>query len=247
MITSAYIQEEGNGRLGAEERGLINGLQERGIPTKLFTRKRLARRQLPLDRNTLVAGDVPVVLGALRQLGIEPPAPIDYPTSLQYLLHRRVWASTVKRLKDDIFEGMGRPVFAKPLGRQKRFTGRVFASPDDLFHLEGTSGAASIHFSEVVEWVSEYRVFVVRGQVVGIRHYRGDPAVLLDEAVVAEAVAMLSASGEGTAGYGLDLGVLSGGQTALVEWNDGFSLGSYELDPSHYTDLILARWLEMTA
>ncbi len=37
-------------------------------------------------------------------------------------------------------------------------------------------------------------------------------------------------SGEGTAGYGLDLGVLSGGQTALVEWNDGFSLGAYELD-----------------
>jgi hypothetical protein len=45
-------------------------------------------------------------------------------------------------------------------------------------------------------------------------------------------------------GYGLDLGVLSGGQTALVEWNHGFSLGSYGLDSSLYTELILARWCE---
>lgn len=247
MVTSAYIQEEGNGRLGAEERDLITGLRERGIPANLFTRKRLARRQLPLGRNTLVAGEVPVVLGALRQLGLEPPAPNDYPTSLRHLLHRRVWASTVRRLRDDMFEGLGQPVFAKPLGRQKRFTGRVFASPNDLIHLEGASGAASIHYSEVVEWVSEYRVFVVWGRVVGIRHYGGDPAVQLNEAVVAKAVDLLSASGEATAGYGLDLGVLSGGQTALVEWNDGFSLGSYGLDPGHYTDLILARWLELTA
>jgi hypothetical protein len=61
-----------------------------------------------------------------------------------------------------------------------------------------------------------------------------------------EAIGLLEASGEATAGYGIDFGVLRGGTIALVEWNDGFALGSYDLDKSLYTDLILARWCELT-
>jgi hypothetical protein len=85
----------------------------------------------------------------------------------------------------------------------------------------------------------------MRGLVVGIRHYGGDPAILPDDEVVSELVRTLNTSGQATAGYGLDLGVLSSGQTALVERNDGFSLGSYGLDPTLYTELILARWCEL--
>ncbi len=58
MITRAYVQEEGNGRLGAEERDLIEGLRALGIAAELFTRKQIARRRLSLDRGTLVAGDL---------------------------------------------------------------------------------------------------------------------------------------------------------------------------------------------
>lgn len=245
MITRAYVQEQGNGRLGPEERGLIEGLGNLGIPAELFTRKQIARRRLPIDRGTVVAGEVPSVPGALRQLGVEPPRPNDYPVCLRHLLHRRVWSSTVRRLKEGLFEGAVPPAFAKPSGRQKRFTGRVFASPDDLIHLEGASGSTTIHCAEPVRWTSEHRVYVVRGRVVGIRHYAGEPAVSLDDAVVSEAVRRLQQSGETTAGYGLDLGVLDDGRTALVEWNDGFSLGSYGLDAGSYTELILARWSEL--
>jgi hypothetical protein len=38
---------------------------------------------------------------------------------------------------------------------------------------------------------------------------------------------------------------LAQGDTALIELNDGFSLGSYGLDRSVYADLILARWTEL--
>jgi len=247
MVTRAFVQEEGNGRLGPEECDLLAGLRGRGLPVELFTRKQLARRRLPLDRHTLVAGEVPVVLRALRQIGVEPPLPNDYPKCLGHLIYRRVWPGTVRRLKEDVFEGNGRPVFAKPSGRQKRFTGRVFAHPGDLIYLEGASGSPAIHCSEAVCWASEHRVFVVRGRVAGIRHYAGDPAVIPDEGIVSEAVRLLDASGEATSGYGPDLGVLDDGRTALVEWNDGFSLGSYGLDPGLYAELILARWCELTA
>jgi hypothetical protein len=181
----------------------------------------------------------------LAQLCIEPPRPNDYPVCLRHVLHRRIWPSTVRRLREGLFEGAGPPVFAKPSARQKRFTGRVFASSDDLVHLEGASGSTAIHCAEPVRWASEHRVYVVRGRVVGVRHYAGDQAVSLDQAVVSEAVLRLQESGEATAGYGLDLGVLDDGRTALVEWNDGYSLGSYGLDAGSYTGLVLARWCEL--
>lgn len=94
---------------------MLAGLRDRGIPSEVFTWKALARRLLPLDKDTLVAGEIPVVIGALKQLGIEPPTPNDYPKCLEPLQHRRVWQSTVRALSDDRFDGSGQPVFAKPL------------------------------------------------------------------------------------------------------------------------------------
>ncbi|NMO19135.1 ATP-grasp domain-containing protein [Pyxidicoccus fallax] len=246
MLRRAFIQEEGHGRMEPEMRDLRDALDERDVPTELFTAKRLERRQLPLARDTLVAGYVPTVLGALKQLGIEPPPTNDYPRCLEPFLHRRMWTSTVRRLTESLLELSSPPVFAKPVGRRKRFTGHVFRTADDLLLLERASMNTQLICSEAVRWLSEYRVFVVRGTIVGIRHYAGDASVRVHEDTVGEAVRLLESSGEATAGYGVDFGVLATGETALVEWNDGFSLGAYGLERGHYADLTVARWCELT-
>ncbi|HZI16786.1 MAG TPA: ATP-grasp domain-containing protein [Myxococcus sp.] len=246
MLRGALLQEEGAGRLGPEMRLLRDGLKALGLPATLFTAKQLERRQLPLARDTLVAGYVPSVLGALKQLGLEPPPTNDYPRCLEPLLHRRLWTSTVRQLTEALYEGTGTPVFAKPLGRKKRFTGHVFRATEDLLYLERASLSTPLVCSEVVRWLSEYRVYVAHGRILDVLHYAGDPAVRVDEAVVHEAVRRLEDSGEGTAGYGVDFGVLATGQTALVEWNDGFSLGAYAgLGAASYTELTVARWVEL--
>lgn len=247
MIAAALLQELGNGRLEPEIKSLAAELSRRGIPCTLFLEKRLQRRQLPLRPDTLVAGHIPVVLCALRQLGIGPPEPNDYPKCLQPWIRRRMWMSTVRKLVTILQEGTGAPCFAKPIGRHKRFVGHVFESWEDLRALRGASDNMPIVCSEIVSWLTEYRVYVVRGQIVGIRHYRGDPERTPDQRVIESAVAAFEASGEATAGYGIDFGVLSNGQTALVEVNDGYSLGSYGLEDHHYTDLIVARWRQLMA
>ncbi len=225
---------------------LRDGLKARGVPTTLFTAKQLERRQLPLARDTLVAGYVPSVLGALKQLGLEPPPTNDYPRSLEPFLHRRLWTSTVRQLTEAVYEGAGPPVFAKPLGRKKRFTGHVFRGAEDLLYLERASLSTPLVCSEVVHWLSEYRVYVAHGRILAMLHYGGDPAVRVDEAVVHEAVHRLEEAKEATAGYGVDFGVLATGQTALVEWNDGFSLGAYPgMEAESYTELTVARWTEL--
>ncbi|MCY1019070.1 ATP-grasp domain-containing protein [Pyxidicoccus sp. MSG2] len=246
MLQRAFIQEEGQGRMEPEMRELRDALAARGVPTELFTVKRLERRQLPLARETLVAGHVPTVLGALKQLGIEPPPTNDYPKCLAPFLHRRLWTGTVRQLVDSLYDVSAPPVFAKPVGRRKRFTGHVFHTSDDVLFLERASASTPLVLSEVVRWLSEYRVFVVRGAIVGIHHYAGDTSVSVDEGTVREAVRLLESSGEATAGYGVDFGVLSTGETALVEWNDGFSLGSYGLGRDAYLELTVARWCELT-
>ena len=49
------------------------------------------------------------------------------------------------------------------------------------------------------------------------------------------------------AAYGIDFGVLSNGDTVLVEANDGYSLGSYRLNSVDYSRLLEARWAELAA
>ncbi|AGC48737.1 hypothetical protein MYSTI_07465 [Myxococcus stipitatus DSM 14675] len=242
----AFIEEQSHGRMEPEMRLLLEGLHARHIPTETFTAKRLERRQLPLAPDTLVAGYVPTVLGALKQLGIEPPPTHDYPPSLAPYLHRRLWTSTVRQLTSHLLDVSSTPVFAKPQGRRKRFTGHVFQSADDLLFLERASHTTPLICSDVVRWRSEYRVFVVHGDAVGIRHYAGDAEVALDLPRVHEALQRLEAAGEATAGYAVDFGVLDTGETALVEWNDGFSLGAYGLEATSYTALTAARWCELT-
>ncbi|WP_346728601.1 ATP-grasp domain-containing protein [Corallococcus exiguus] len=188
MIRCAFIQELGSGRMEPEMRALLEELRERQIAVETFTAKQLSRGQIPLARDALVAGDIPTVLGALKQLGIDAPETHDYPPSLSSFLHRRVWRSTVRDLKAAVLQEAGPPVFAKPHGRRKRFTGHVFASVEDLLYLERASVSTEILCSEVVRWQSEFRVFVVQGTVVGTRHYGGDPAHRIDEEQVRRAV-----------------------------------------------------------
>ena len=126
MVRRAFIQELGSGRMEPEMAALCRGFQALGIPIELFTAKRIERRELPLERDTLVAGDVPSVLGALAQLGIEPPPTNDSPRCLEPFLYRNQWPSTVRQLTARIRYENAPPVFAKPVGRKKRFTGHVF-------------------------------------------------------------------------------------------------------------------------
>lgn len=246
MIHAALLQQRGSGKLEPEAKSLSIGLARRGISCSLFLEKQLQRRQLKLQKDCLVAGHIPVVLGALRQLGIEPPQPNDYPNCLAPWLHRRIWTSVVCDVVAKVHEGISRPFFVKPLDRHKRFRGHVFQSWDDLRALGGVSDHAAVLCSEVVIWESEFRVYVLKGKIIGVGHYAGDPSRLVDKQQVAAAVACFEKSGEAPGGYGIDFGVLSTGQTALVEVNDGYSLGSYGLDDNLYTELIVTRWLELT-
>ncbi|NEU81736.1 ATP-grasp domain-containing protein [Nostoc sp. UIC 10630] len=245
MISKAFIQEQGNGRLRHEEQLVSEELRARGILITFYTQKRIQRRQLALDNESLVVGDMPCILGAIKQLGIPEPEPNDYPASLKNFMHRRTWTSTLEQLEIELRKGRYAPTFAKPATRRKRFTGYVFESEYDLCQVYGVSRQEPLLCSEVVSWVSEYRIYVVHSQIRSIDHYDGNPNIVLDIEKVLCAIQALDNAGESIAGYAIDFGVLDSGETALVEMNDGFAIGAYKIDRKNYTDMIVARWEEL--
>ncbi|UJB69732.1 ATP-grasp domain-containing protein [Acaryochloris sp. 'Moss Beach'] len=244
-ITKAFIQELGNRKLETEEQQVVEELNRRKIPYSFFTEKRIHRRQLPLGKHTLVVGNLPCILGALKQLNIPWPEPNDYPICLQDCLHRRTWQSTVSDLAIRLEKGDYPAIFAKPCSRRKQFTGAIFQSESDLAQVSGVSKYEPLICSEVVNWRSEYRVYVVRSQIRGIHHYEGNPLVQVNRDTVEKAIRILRESGEAYAGYAIDFGVFDSGKTALIEMNDGFAIGAYGISAQDYTDMILARWEEL--
>lgn len=244
MFEAAFIQEQGNGRLLLESQLVRDYCLKRGIDTQLYTIKRIQRRQLPLTTRSFICGDMDCMHGAMRQLNIPIPALVNFPSSLTAYLHREIWQDTVGGVRERV-ESDGQPVFAKPAGRAKIFTGRVFYSGSDLYHLGTTSRREPVWCSEVVSWLSEYRVYVNGQDIVSVDCYSGDASIGLDQAVIAQALADYQRSGEAPAAYGIDFGVLSTGKTALVEANDGYALGAYRISSAAYAELLFTRWRQL--
>jgi hypothetical protein len=245
MFAVAFLQDLGSGRLRLEEKLLKAELERREIPVELYTLKRIQRRSLPLSAESFVSGDMDAMHGAMAQLEIAVPPPNDYPASLAPYLHRRIWKSTLGEVERRVFEYSGQPVFVKPAERRKSFTGRVVGPSSGDAPIGAVSRRQEVWCSEVVDWISEYRVYVIDDEIVGVDHYAGDPGVSLDMGKVAEALSAYRKSGEAPSAYGIDFGVLHNGESALVEANDGYALGAYEIAAKPYTDLLIRRWQEL--
>jgi hypothetical protein len=246
MIVRAFIQKQDNRSLRKEEQLVFEELKRQGIPIFFYTLKQILRRQLPLDCQSLVVGDLDCIRGALQQLDIQLPQLNEYPASLESLLHRRIWRSTLGNLESSLLSGMmTQSVFAKPANRCKRFTGFIIHDEGDLYGVGNVSRREQIFCAEVVSWLSEYRIYVVKSKVRSVDFYSGNPEIKIDENVVEQAIDMLDQSQESYAGYAVDFGVLSSGETALIEMNDGFAIGAYQINSQDYTDLILSRWEEL--
>jgi ATP-grasp domain, R2K clade family 2 len=73
--------------------------------------------------------------------------------------------------------------------------------------------------------------------------YQGDWRLTCDPQIIEAAVTAYSSA---PAGYAIDFGVTATGETLMIEVNDGYALGNYGLPPIYYTQLLSARWSELT-
>ena len=221
-----------------------DGFRKRGITCELFEPSQLKDGSLTLSRDTLVAGAIRVVEDSLMSLGVTVPPADNLPECLSDYRGRQVRKSTWGQLrKETQTNGIPEPLFVKPFSRNKGFPSiAVFSEEDITGHPLGDDD--EILVAEYVVFLSEWRCFVCRGEIMEACHYQGEPFCFPDDQVIRNTVADFG--DQAPAGYGIDFGILSDGRTVLVEVNEGYSLGSYGLNSVEYAELLEARWQELT-
>jgi hypothetical protein len=137
---------------------------------------------------------------------------------------------------------------------QKGFEGHIFAN-SMYSRTRFLPGNYKVLCQEPVKWLKEWRVYILHGEIVGVRDYfpTSFPDVWAYKMVkslkpnydtIRKMLAVLGK--KAPAGFSLDVGVMEGKKgTFLVEMNDGFSIGNYGIPNVTFAKIIEARWNEL--
>lgn len=241
----ALIEHKSGYRLEREETIVVEALRAQGKPFQIAALSQVRRGRVDTTQASLVVGGLDFMTAALKQRGIDLPAIESYPPALADCLHRTTWRTTLCHVLDRV-ERSHDAVFVKPAVRAKRFTGFVLEDGRD-WRLQGVSRREPVWCSDPVTWLSEWRVYVVRGEVRFVAHYDGNPSIELARGKVDQAVQRMTDVPGFPMSYAVDFGVLASGETALIEMNDGLAIGAYGIDGETYLEMLQDRWDQLTA
>jgi hypothetical protein len=191
----------------------------------------------------VVVGDLQSVNYMLKKL--EVPIPNMYiPEGLEEFAGRKIEQCTV----GDVLvkcNSQNIKMFMKPV-TTKEFPAQVVEPNSCLitFPEQNLGSSLNCWCSDIVNFVSEYRVFMKNAEPLGCHIYLGDWKKQLDWSVIDKAVDILKPK-QTPSGWSLDWGVTDDGRTLLIEANDGFSLGHYGFDCIEYSQLLHRRWNEL--
>lgn len=196
------------------------------------------RYKLSHLREKDISDETPV-FGGMESLQLILPHYVGlpyYPTELSNFMYRDIDSRSIGEVKNG--------EFFKPFEKDhKLFKGCV---KSDSFQCElllsKIPEQTKVWVSSAVTFCSEYRVYVRAGEILNICFYQGDPLIQPDTNAI---LAMVSKTKGYATAYGLDVGVLENGKTALVELNDFCCLGNYGLKAIEYARCIAERWPEL--
>lgn len=220
----------------------VQPLQERGFKVIPFDGNDLdntlgCKRISP--KYDICIGSVEAMQYYFKLCGVEIPKCITYPIELRDYLRRRVSKTTFGELTDDY------PYFIKPANDIKKFTGDLIEKKNHLQILKDIHNIADdyeVYKCAKVNFITEYRVFVSKGVIYGIKHYKGDFTKFINVDVVNS---MIKDYQNCPSAYVLDVGLTDTNETLLVEVNDMWAVGSYGLYGKDYSFLSLRRLREI--
>ena len=195
--------------------------------------------EVPVKKTNVVIACIEDTVKYFDMLGINYPPPLNIPEELREFTMRKYGVMTMGEFKKETTL----PIFVKPHDRLKHFPAGVItkqSSRETFFN--DIDNDFKVLVSEVLDIVSEYRGFVRRGKLVGLKHYIGDFDVFPDVSKIYQAIDHYKSA---PVGYTIDFGVTSDNETVLIECNDGFSIGSYGLDSEIYKGILMDRWIQL--
>lgn len=216
------------------------GLEAMGYETRFFAPAEV--EDLPLDADTPLVAGIPPTWRALRKLGVEVGALEAIPQGLEAFAGREFGECSLREIRERIADE-GKPIFIKPrTADAKLFNGHVVARFRDLIQTAHVPDETTIWWSDALELRGEFRGFVLRGELVGWRHYFGDFRCAVDFTRVESAMEQWQTR---PIACSMDWALTATGETVLVEVNDAYSLGCYGLAPHLYAPMLAQRWREI--
>jgi len=200
-----------------------------------------------IPKRSMVIAPIDETEEFFRRHKIKVRPPLNIPIYLYPMLKRDVHVTSGEDFKRFYLNRNGpRPIFAKPNDRLKEWASGVLTNHGlDSIMMDEIRDESEVLVSDVVEMLSEYRVFVDMGKIVGIKNYRGEFDIFPDMKYINRCFEIYEASGDHPVSYTLDFAVSAKGETTFVEANDAWSIGSYGLEYDVYTKLLIHRWLEI--
>lgn len=171
--------------------------------------------------------------------GVPIPGYLGYPEQLKKYMGRNITTIPFSELGKDF------PYFVKPAVGVKMFIGDVVSNEKHLEYLvmfDKCQPDTMVIKSEVIEFLSEYRVFVSHGKIYDVKHYKGTWKEHVSWNIIEN---MVSDYTNCPSAYTLDVGRDSNGITRLVEVNDMWAIGSYGMDGREYALLCARRMKEI--
>jgi len=112
-----YLQMNEYSKLEEEEQALADYFGHGNF--KPFYKKHLKQGKLKLTLNDFIAGDIDTMFTAMKQFGIHYEYN-DYPKCLNKYLHRKIWESSIKDIKEELYDKCFiNPIFIKPKDKLK--------------------------------------------------------------------------------------------------------------------------------
>lgn len=243
-------------------------LEDRGftvVPFDDFTLPDLVSCEV-FSKDDIIVGSVEATKTFWEAVGIEAPKYIGYPESLESFYGRKINRTRFGKITlDDL------PIFIKPAYDVKLFTGFVLDKGTTLHNIgmyySDVNPNTAVYTSEPINIISEYRCFVHKNELVGIKHYTGDFTCFPDMSIIESMIDVYRY--ESPISYTLDVGVVSNTATStylhqlddmctvgrkktetsfktiLIEINDFWAIGGYGLDGKTYVRMLIDRFQEI--
>lgn len=226
-----------HGSLLWETNKLKQYLRDKGYAYSIVTTGEVLHGRVTIDpAKDMCIGPVETLHHIWSKNNIRIPDSNHYPEELNRFLYRGVRRIKLRDLPED-YRGFIKPV------QLKLFDGTLINSNADLFDFRVYPSETEVYISDRVNFVTEWRYYIVDGELKACGNYLGDESVEPDIQKVKAAVDVLK---NRCRNYCLDFGVLDSGETALVEWTDGYSIGWYPEDGIDiYFNLLYNRWQEI--
>lgn len=211
--------------------------------------------EVPVSSTNIVVAFIEDTNKYFEKLGLPRKRALNIPEKLEGWAKRRITRATMKDLRE---KKINFPIFVKPDRYAKEFVAGVVKDQKSVdFYFKDIKDDCPILLSQVVEFTTEWRVYVINGEIKGIKHYIGDFFEMPDQKIIRDTVKHYQEIGAPSA-YGIDFGVCYTGKTSevgmghmrhketqLIEINDGWSLGNYGLNDVTYSTLLATRWREL--